>query len=143
MDKVRAGKIQYPRVISYCAPVILGLGVLAGGISSAMDPNLRTVVLILPIPLGILLGVLLYFRFAHEVVEYDETGFRVTSGRHDETAFEWGKFTQVSLLADPKRGVNLRLYVEPDGEHVDIPGTKVGIDPFSLRDLLRSRLAKS
>jgi hypothetical protein len=99
-------------------------------------------VLIIPIPLGILLGVALYFRFAHETVKYDETGFEVTRGGRVALSSEWNRFTEVSLLADPKRGVNLRLYLQPDGEHVDIPGTKVGIDPFSLRNTLRDRLRR-
>jgi hypothetical protein len=120
----------------------LGLGVLAGGISSALAPQLRTAVLIIPIPLGILLGVALYFRFAHEAVKYDETGFEVTRGGRVALSSEWNRYAEVSLLADPKRGVNLRLYLQPDGEHVDIPGTKVGIDPFSLRNTLRDRLRK-
>ena len=89
------------------------------------------------------MGVALYYRFAHEVVKYDDGGFELIRGARNSKYFEWNQFAEVSLLADPKGGVNVRLYFQPDGGYVDIPGTKVGMDPFSLRNSLTDKLKKA
>jgi hypothetical protein len=138
----KAGKVQFPKLISHCALATIGLLIIFGIVTGRVSGQLRTIALILPLPLGILLGVLLYFRLAHEVVQYDEYGFTVTKGKAMARAYKWEQFAGVSLFSDTKGGVNIRMYYQPDGEYVDLPATRTGIDPFSLRNSLQSRFTK-
>jgi len=87
------------------------------------------------------LGVVTYFRLGHEVVEYDDDGFTVTKGKTTES-YKWEQFVGISLFSDTRGGVNVRMYYQPDGEYVDLPATRTGIDPFSLRNSLQSRFTK-
>lgn len=138
----KAGKVQFPKLISHCALATIGLLIIFGIVTGHIPAQLRTIALMLPLPLGILLGVILYFRLAHEVVQYDEYGFTVTKGRAMATAYKWEQFAGMSLLSDTKGGVYVRMYYQPDGEYVDLPATRTGIDPFSLRNSLQSKFTK-
>jgi hypothetical protein len=80
---------------------------------------------------------------AHEIVQYDERGYTLTRGRHVAESYDWNKFAVVSLSADQKGGVNVRLYFKPDGDYVEIPASKTGIDAFSLRNELMKKIAES
>jgi hypothetical protein len=115
---------------------------LTGTLVSELPTPLRSVALIMPVPLGMLLGIILYFRLAHEVVQYDENGFTLTKGRMESKSYKWDQFSELSLFSDPKGGVSIRMYYQPDGEHIDVPASRTGIDPFSLRSALLSRLSK-
>jgi hypothetical protein len=137
-----AGKVQFPKLISYCAPSIIAFLILIEIISSGLPSQLRPGALILPLPLGVLVGAILYFRFAHEVVQYDENGFTYTKGKSASKSYEWNQFADLSLFADPKGGVNVRMYYQPDGEYVDLPATRTGIDPFLLRKALLGRFPR-
>lgn len=139
----KAGKVQFPKLISYCALATIGLLILFGIITRQVPPQLRTVVLILPLPLGLLLGAVLYFRLAHEVVQYDEYGFTIMKGKGTSKSYKWEQFAGMSLFSDSKGGVSVRMYYQPDGEFVDLPATKTGIDPFSLRNTLQNRFTKT
>jgi hypothetical protein len=143
LSTVRAGKVQVPRLISYCAPIIIGLVILVGTISNSLPVQVRAPTLIVPVPLGIVLGVLLYYRMAHEVVQYDQRGYMVIRGKRVAESHDWNEFAAVSLSADQKGGINVRLYFEPDGKYVEIPASRTGVDAFSLRNNLMKKIAKS
>ncbi len=143
MNTERAGKLQLPKLFSYSAAAVLGLLILLGIFSWNFLGQFRSIALIVPLPLGVILGVFLYYRFSHEVVRYDETGFTLSKGTRVSESYEWNQFRQVSLSADSKGGANVRLYFQPDGEYVDIPASRTGIDPFSLRNSLISKLSKT
>jgi hypothetical protein len=84
----------------------------------------------------------LYFQIGHEAVQYDEYGFTITKGRRTSKSYKWEQFTAVSLFLDSRGGVNVRMYYQPDGEYVDLPATRTGIDPFSLRNNLQRMFAR-
>jgi hypothetical protein len=90
-----------------------------------------------------MLGVLLYYRMAHEVVQYDERGYTVIRGKRVAESHDWNEFAAVSLSADQKGGVNVRLYFEPDGKYVEIPASRTGVDAFLLRNNLMKKITKS
>jgi len=137
----KAGKVQYPKLISYCVLAAISLLLILGIITGQMPSQLRLIALVLPFPLGVLLGVVTYFRLGHEVVEYDDDGFTVTKGKAMQS-YKWEQFVGISLFSDTRGGVNVRMYYQPDGEYVDLPATRTGIDPFSLRNSLQSRFTK-
>jgi hypothetical protein len=116
--------------------------ILAGVVSYTMRAQLRMLVATISLPLGILLGLLLYLRLGREAVEYDDKGFSIVKGKRVLRTHEWSEFVEASLCADSGGGINVRLYFQPDGEYVDIPATKTGVDPFTLRDSLKVRLSK-
>ena len=137
----KAGKIQVPKAISHCALATIGFLILFGIITPQLPAWLRTIALILPLLLGVFFGMVLYFRLAHEVVQYDEYGFTMMKGRGTSESYKWEQFTVVSLFSDSRGGVNVRMYYQPDGEYVDLPATRTGIDPFPLRNSLQSKFA--
>lgn len=143
MNGGKASRIQIPKVVSYSAPIILGLVILFGFSTSLLPTQLRVAALVLPIPIGIAVGVALYYRLAHEVVLYDDNGFEIIHGAKESASYKWNNFAEVSLISDSKGGVNLRLYFKPDGDHVDIPGTRIGLDPISLRNTLQSKIGRT
>lgn len=112
-----------------------------GFVSWNVPANVQTILLILPLPIGIFLGRALYYRSSHETVQYGDAGFTLTKGAHSSYTYDWKQFKQLSLSSDPKKGVCVRLYRELDGEHVEIPASRTGIDPFSLRDYVKLKIA--
>jgi len=143
LSTVRKGKVQFPRLFSYCAAGVITFLVLLGMLSLNLPRAYGTILFILPLPLGTVLGIVFYYRFGHEVVQYDDTGFTVHRGAGSSKTYDWSQFTEVSLAADQRGGVNVRLYFQPDGQYVDIPASKTGVDPFSLRDMLLRKFSKS
>jgi len=109
-----------------------------GVISSGLPADLRPMLMTLSLPLGIALGIVLYFRIGHEKLQYDAKGFMWTKGHRVAGASEWNKFREVSLYADSSGAINLRLYVQRDGEYVELPVSRTGLDPFKLRNAVLS-----
>jgi hypothetical protein len=116
--------------------------ILAGVASFSMQSQLRILIVTISLLLGILLGLLLYLRLGRETVKYDDEGFSIIKGKRVIVTHEWTEFVEASLHASPGSGINIRLYFQPDGEYVDIPATKTGVDPFRLRDSLLVKLSK-
>jgi hypothetical protein len=142
LNAVRASKVQVSRLVSYCGLIIMGLLMVAGILTNDLPAQLRLLALTVPVPFGVILGVLLYYRTGHETVQYDESGFSLRRGRSILESHTWTEFVEVSLCADQKGGVNVRLYREPDGEYVEIPASKTGVDAFSLRNSLMERIRR-
>lgn len=142
MNAARASKIQVPRLISYCAPIVLGFLIVAEVVSGDLSYPLRQIIITLPIPLGVILGVLLYYRLGHETLQYDERGFTLSKGRNVERTSQWSEFAEVSLSTDSTGAINVRLYLEPDGEYVEIPASKMGVDPFTLRNSILNTIRR-
>lgn len=143
MSIEKAGKVQLPKLFQYCAAFVLATLIPIGFFSLSLPANIQTLLLILPLPLGILLGRALYYRYSHETVQYGDVGFTLSRGTQSSSSYEWNQFRQVSLSSDPRRGVSVRLYYEVDGEHVEIPASRTGIDPFFLRDYAKPKIKKN
>jgi hypothetical protein len=139
---VNATKVHIPSLISYCAPSTIALLLLAQGASYSMQAQLRLLIVTISLPLGILLGLLLYLRLGREAVRYDDKGFSIIKGKRVLETHDWSEFAEASLHTDSGSGINVRLYLQPDGKYVDIPATKTGLDPFTLRDSLLVKLSK-
>jgi hypothetical protein len=142
LNAVKASKVQISRLVSYCGLIIVGLLILVGILTNDLPAQLRLLTLTVPVPFGIILGVLLYYRTGHETLQYDETGFSLRRGRGIAESHAWTEFVDVSLCADQKGGVNVRLYREPDGEYIEIPASKTGVDAFSLRNRAMERIRR-
>jgi hypothetical protein len=142
LNAVRASKVQVSGLVSYCALVTLGLLILVGILTNDLPAESRLLTLTVPVPFGIVLGVLLYYRTGHETVQYDESGFSLRKGRSVVESHTWTEFVDISLCADQKGGVNVRLYRKPDGEYVEIPASKTGVDAFSLRNSVMDRIRR-
>jgi hypothetical protein len=142
LNAVRASKVQVSRLVSYCGLIIVGLLIFFGILANDLPAQLRLLTLTVPVPLGAILGVLLYYRSGHETVQYDESGFSLERGRRIMESHTWTEFVDVSLCADQRGGVNVRLYREPDGEYVEIPASKTGVDAFTLRNSVMDRIRR-
>ena len=116
--------------------------ILAGVASYSIPAQLRVLIATIPLPLGILIGLLLYFQFGREAVHYDDRGFSFMKGKKTLETHEWSEFVEASLYAESGTGIQVRLYLQPDGEYVDIPATKTGVDPFTLRNNLLAKFSK-
>lgn len=142
MNAKRAEKIQVPKLISYCGPAVFGLLIIMGALSTTIPSNFRVVMLLVPIPVGAVLGLAFYRRIGHQLLEYDDRGFKLTTGR-SSVQFDWDKFKEVSLAVDPKGWINVRLYFdETYGKYIEIPASRIGADPFSMRNMLMTILKR-
>jgi len=77
---------------------------------------------------SILLAYIVYMRTQHLELSYDDTGFSLKRGKIAET-HGWKEFHKV-LLVRTDGDFLVRLL---DGERVDLPVSKLKLDPFSFR----------
>ncbi len=139
---MRLGRIQLPKLISYCGPAVFGLLVLVGITSTQLPTDLRTPALLIPIPLGTILGLVYYFRVGHQVLEFDEKGFKLATGTNLVQTYAWSQFKEVSLRADPRGRICVRMYFEHEGKYVEIP-SETGADPYEMRNSVLKMLKTS
>jgi hypothetical protein len=136
----RSSRIQWSRVAVYWAVLTFGL-VLFWSVALNLL-NLRgvgpAVTLVFPALLGALFAFLLYKMHLRQVLEYDDFGYSITKGR-SQVEHKWAEFKECSVLRD-SYGNKVRVYRERDRDHSDIDAKACGIDPYTLRDFVSSRI---
>ena len=89
---------------------------------------IRPYFLFVAVGTSVLLACLIYMRTQHLELSYDDTGFSLKRGTTTET-HKWKGFHKV-LLVRTDGDFLVRLQ---DGESVDLPVSKLKLDPFSFR----------
>lgn len=77
------------------------------------------------------LGWYLYKQWYHIDFSYDDVGFRSKKGKSQSISHKWNEFSRVSLARNEYGEFNVRLY--ENGGFVEIPVSKLKIDPFEFR----------
>ena len=107
----------------------------------SLDASLyRIVFLSASFPIGLSLGRVIYLRYAHVRIPFDDESFRVIKGSREAEGGTWRSFRYVSILLDRYGRPNLRLYKTMDGEHVDLPISKTNAKPQEFRDFVQNML---
>ena len=89
---------------------------------------IRPYFLFFAIATSVLLAYIVYMRIQHFELSYDDAGFSLKRGKTVET-HRWREFHKV-LLVRTDGDFLVRLQ---DGESVDLPVSKLKLDPFSFR----------
>jgi hypothetical protein len=95
--------------------------------------------LVVPVILGVLVSVLLYFSRDHQILEYDDDGYKIVKGRRKVKKARWSEFSECSLI---RYGYahKVRGYATVNGTHSDIDSSASGVDPFLFRDFMQARI---
>lgn len=75
----------------------------------------------------------LYKKYYHAVLSYDENGFELQQGRN-HVAGRWGDFSDVSLFHVGSGEFVVRLYKD-EGQFEEIPASTLKLDPSEFRFL--------
>jgi hypothetical protein len=95
--------------------------------------------LAVPMALGAVLSIYIYFARVHQTLEYDDYGYSMAKGK-DTQAHKWSEFKECSIIKDSYGKNKVRVYVATDGEHFDIDSSACGVNPFTLRDFVLSKI---
>ena len=139
---VLKSKTQYSRIALYWAPITVGFLIFWSVVISLLGVSglLPALSFIGPVVLGGLCAAALYFVHDRRALEYDDVGFQEKTGRRFSDRHEWSEFKECSLVKDSYGRQKVRVYVERDGDHVDIDSSACGMDPYVLRDFAASRI---
>ena len=96
-----------------------------------------------PVVVGGLLAFVLYRLRDHQLLEYDENGYRVIRGQTILEENRWSEFKECSIIRDSFGKTRVRAYKERDGDYVEIDSSASGVDPYSLRDFMESQMKRS
>ena len=77
------------------------------------------------------LGWYLYRQWYHIVFSYDDAGFKLRKGKNPPVAHRWSEFSKVSLARSEYNEFRVKLY--NNGDAVEIPTSKLKLDPFKFR----------
>lgn len=139
---VRGSKVQLSKVALYWAVLTFGLALLWTVLLSAI--NLSGVsaasTLVVPMVLGMLLSLFLYYSRDHQVLEYDEDGYTISKGKVGGEKHSWSEFQECSVIRDGYGRLKTRLYVERDGHHFNVDSAACGINPYAFRNFASSRI---
>ena len=77
------------------------------------------------------LGWYLYKQWYHIVFSYDDAGFNLRKGKNPPVIHQWNEFSKVSLARSEYNEFRVKLY--NNGDAVEIPTSKLKLDPFKFR----------
>jgi len=102
--------------------------------------SLPALSLLIPILLGAVFSVLLYFNRDHQVLEFDDARYLIRKGKRTTETHRWSEFKECSLVKDSASN-KIRLYKERDGGHSDIDSSASGVDAYEFRDFAFSHIS--
>ena len=130
---------------SYSSPFILSFAiVIAAALSNlgVSSGTLRVAALGLALPLGLVVGRLLYMRRSMVEIMYDVKGFSFRKGKKTVSFGDWKDFKTASITVDSMGRSSLRLYpVRAKADHVEIPVSRTKADVQEFRDRVKVLLA--
>ena len=139
---VRYSRVQVSRIASYWAIFAFSLSLVWSILLNSLKitgagPALS---LVFPAILGLLLSLGLYFRRQHQTLEYDDLGYSVTRGKGSREHHDWSEFRECSVTRDRYDKKRVRLYIERDGNFIEVDSSSSGLDPYRFRDFASERI---
>ena len=141
----RRSKLQISKLAVYWAVLTFALALFWTIILNMLRLSgpLAGLSLAVPVVVGGLLAFVLYRLRDHQVLEYDENGYRVIRGKISLEEHGWSEFKECSIIRDSFGKTRVRAYTERDGHHVDIDSSASGVDPYSFRDFMEARMKRA
>ena len=139
---VRSSKVQISKIVFYWAVLTVAFAVFwtfllniiqLTGAGPAMS-------LAVPVSLGGIIAIVLYFKRDYQTLEYDEAGYRTLRSNRTLDDHTWSEFKECSVIRDSYGRRKVRAYAERDGGHIEIDPLACGIDPYLFRDFMAARL---
>jgi hypothetical protein len=95
--------------------------------------------LVIPVILGVLVSILLYFNRDRQILEYDDDGYEIVKGRRNVKKARWSEFSECSVI---RYGYarKVRGYTRINGTYSDVDSSASGVDPFLFRDFMQARI---
>jgi hypothetical protein len=134
--------VQYSRIAIYWAPLTVGFAILWSVAINLLGLSgfIPALSLVGPILLGAASSGAIYLLHDHRELEYDDRGYRERIGRRYSDPHQWSEFKECSLVKDSYGRCKVRLYLERDGPHSDIDASGCGLNPYTFRDFVSSRI---
>ena len=141
----RESKVQVSKIVFYWAVLTVALAVFwsislnalhLAGLGAAFS-------LVVPVLLGGLGSIGLYWRRDHQIIEYDNQGYCILKGSRKIENHVWSEFKECSIIRDSYGRARVRAYTERNGNHVDIDSSVCGIDPYAFRDFVTARIGSA
>lgn len=139
---MRSSKVQYSRIALYWAPLTVGFSIVWSmslnmlGLSGVLPALSLAGAAIIAIPVS----VALYFVRDHQVLEYDDFGYRLEKGRKAKDMHQWNELKEFSIIKDNYGRLKVRTYVERDGGHIDVDTAACGVNQYVFRDFGSSHI---
>jgi hypothetical protein len=139
---MRTSRIQYSKIAVYWAPITLALAIMWStslnvlGLSGVLPALSLAVAAIIAVPPS----TMVYFMRDHQVLEYDDLGYRLKKGRNRLDTHEWNELKEFSIIKDNYGRLKVRMYVERDGGHYDVDSAACGMSPYVFRSFAASRI---
>jgi hypothetical protein len=90
--------------------------------------------------LGGMFALLLYFRHDREILQYDDTGYRINKGTVIRQSGSWAAFKECGLIKYRRGSVVLRLFTDQEDEFVDIDSAAFGLSAQVLKNFVEARI---
>ena len=139
---VRKSRVQYSKIAIYWTPLTVGFMILWSVLINLLGLHglLPALSLAVPVLLGSLSAIAIYFLHDHRIIEYDDRGYQEQIGKKQMDPHQWSEFKECSLFKDSHGHIKVRVYSERDGPHRDIDPSACGLDPYMFRDFVSSRI---
>ncbi len=136
--------MQLGRIATYWAVLTIIFAILWAFLLNLLNltGSLPALSLLIPILLGAVFSILLYFNRDHQMLEFDDAGYSIQKGKRHLETHRWPEFKECSLVKDGPR-CKVRLYLERDGGHSDVDSSASGVEAYEFRDLAFSRISSS
>ena len=135
--------MQYSKIALYWAALTVGFSILWSVALNLLGFSglFPAFSLAGPVILAAVVSVTLYFMRDHRVLEYDDGECRERRGNSDLPSHQWSEFKECSLVKDNYGRQKVRAYFERDGSHYDVDTSACGVDPYTFRDFVSSRIS--
>jgi hypothetical protein len=75
-------------------------------------------------------------------LEYNDSGYSVVRGKGAPEHHDWSEFNECSVIRDRYDKKRVRLYVERDGNSLEVDSISSGVDPYRFRNFALERIQK-
>lgn len=138
----QSSKVQASRIALYWAVLAFGMSLFWTVLLNLFQVHGLgpAVTLILPAGLAAVLAIYYYYARVRQTLEYDDLGYTLTKGKREQQTHHWSDVKECSIVKDNYGRAKVRAYLVRDGQHFDIDPSACGVNPFTLRDFMLTRL---
>jgi hypothetical protein len=141
---VRYSKVQISKIAAYWAILAFSFSLFWSIVLNSLKltgvgPALT---LVFPGIVSLILALAIYYRRQHQRLEYDDLGYSVVRGNGTAEHHDWSEFNECSVIRDRYDKRRVRLYLERDGNSLEVDTTASGLDPYRFRNFALERIQR-
>lgn len=142
---IRCSKVQFSKIALYWAGLTVAFAILWSVYLNFkhLAGRLAGTSLVVPMLIGAMVSVLLYYGHDHMVLEYDDEYYSIRKGRAEASRHDWTEFKECSVAKDSYGRNKVRIYLERDGHHLDIDSSASGLDPYPFRNFILEHIRRT